>query len=468
MPPKRARRLAAPPLAADGRRRQRQLKPGVPAGPVVETKSRKRCLQWEAAWEQSLEAPMKKQKRPEAKTGEGLEADLGTSTEEASEEGSSEPGGILLKGHKTRMLRARRASAREKVLSRVRMLAEAKGTTCLEQMAVTERTRERYSEFLDRFLSFAGWDFKALRQQPASLVDSQLCQHFDNLYSQGHQGSVGEQTIAALMDGVPEFGRLGDKKLARAWRSLRGWRRLTPSRRRKALALGVWAAVCWRLAAKHHLKKAMFVLLGLSTYARPSSLLACRRCDLVAPQKGVSPCWSLLRNPAELDVPSKTGRFDEGSMLDSSYLKGLEPVMEKMADRHSTANLWGFSYGELVRELEHACMELGVEKASPYQLRHSGATVDVGRRWRQLDEVQKRGAWEQRKSMNRYEHSCRMTYDYASYDLEQKSWFETAEKELARMMLGKGHSLVNVVPRRKGIVRAGGGRRGAARPSAMA
>ena len=52
-------------------------------------------------------------------------------------------------------------------------------------------------------------------------------------------------------------------------------------------------------------------------------------------------------------------------MLESSYLRGLEPLMEKMADRSNTENLWGFVHGDLVHALERVGGELDIDKVRP-------------------------------------------------------------------------------------------------------
>lgn len=93
--------------------------------------------------------------------------------------------------------------------------------------------------------------------------------------------------MAALLDRKPQFSRLGDMKVPRAWRALKGWRKLCPSRSRLAFPLAVWCALSWRMVAHGHVSKALFNLLQVCTYHRPGSLLRLRKMGLVKPTAGV-------------------------------------------------------------------------------------------------------------------------------------------------------------------------------------
>ena len=128
---------------------------------------------------------------------------------------------------------------------------------------------------------------------------------------------------------------------------------------------------------------AVYLLVGVSAYSRPSSLLAARQCDLVPPAPGRGKCWSLLQHPEEGWVASKTQLYDEGCLLDSPYLHNLVPLFHKMASP-SRQSLWNFTYPELAAELRATAAELGLGVVTPYQMRHSGASIDVLRRWRPL------------------------------------------------------------------------------------
>ena len=149
------------------------------------------------------------------------------------------------------------------------------------------RTRMRYTQSRERLFSMLDLTEHTMMELADVTLDQNVCELFTQLYLGPELCGCGEQVMASL-DAFPAFSQMGARKRPRALR--KAWRRLTPSRRRKALMLGCWAAICWRL---------VYVLLGSSAHSRPSTLLATRRCDLVKPAKGASPGRSKAKqNPA--------------------------------------------------------------------------------------------------------------------------------------------------------------------------
>ena len=61
-----------------------------------------------------------------------------------------------------------------------------------------------------------------------------------------------EVCMAALTYFLPRFSKVGEAKLPRAWRALKGWRRRAPSRSRVAYPFQVWAAIIWMLCLGGH------------------------------------------------------------------------------------------------------------------------------------------------------------------------------------------------------------------------
>ena len=64
--------------------------------------------------------------------------------------------------------------------------------------------------------------------------------------------------------------------------------------------------------------------------------------------------------------------------------------------------VWNFTYAEYLKVFQEAARELGVQVV-PYQARQSGPSIDRANRRRDLNEVQKRGGWMTRKTVQRYE-----------------------------------------------------------------
>ena len=89
-------------------------------------------------------------------------------------------------------------------------------------------------------------------------------------FFRGFHAHLGETLMSAFIDSNPAFGKYGTRRVPRSWRSVRAWRRLTPSRSRRPFPLMIWAAIAVTLALRGQPDMAKFLLLGFGTYARPS------------------------------------------------------------------------------------------------------------------------------------------------------------------------------------------------------
>ena len=67
-----------------------------------------------------------------------------------------------------------------------------------------------------------------------------------------------------------------------------------------------------------------------------------------------------------------------------------EDLFLAMSNTHDHRPIWNLTY-----PVQQAASETGLGTVTLYQLRHSGASVDIARQYRTLDAVQKRGAWSQ-------------------------------------------------------------------------
>ena len=70
----------------------------------------------------------------------------------------------------------------------------------------------------------------SLATQTDGEIDNALVTWMNERHSEGHIPWVGERVFAAIPCLAPEFGRLGQRKLPRAARALKGWRRPCESR----------------------------------------------------------------------------------------------------------------------------------------------------------------------------------------------------------------------------------------------
>ena len=173
------------------------------------------------------------------------------------------------RGGKQRLLKGRQRGILKKFVDA--KLEKIGSQSILEAFSVTPRVREQYNKKMEELRIF-------LKDHHLPFVtnhdiDSALVKYFNQKFLEGEQSHFGDYTMASLMDHNPSFSKMGDKKVPRAWRCLRGWRRLCPSRSRLALPLPVWCGISWRMVQRGHLQKAIFNLVQLSSYQRPGSLL---------------------------------------------------------------------------------------------------------------------------------------------------------------------------------------------------
>jgi len=182
---------------------------------------------------------------------------------------------------------------------------------------------------------------------------------------------------------------------------------------------------------------AMFTLMCVSGYFRPSELLSLRRCDLVPPAAGVLEHWSVLLFPEELGRSSKTGLFNDSVELDDEKLTFLRPVWAAMAAMPGEGRLWNFDYPAYVMEFRRGVTRLLCPSVVPYQMRHSGPSIDLADRRRSLAEAQQRGRWSQARSMVRYERHARLAAEWAKVPAQTRARCEAAAARLEELILGR-------------------------------
>ncbi|CAE7283511.1 nhaD [Symbiodinium necroappetens] len=288
-----------------------------------------------------------------------------------------------------------------------------KGTTShslLEEAAVTPRVRQAYAKRLNElhlFVKEAKLAFDTDEQ-----IDQALVNFFNAKFKEGEGSSVGDYTLAALMDRVPQFGRLGHRKVPNAWRCLQGWRKLCPARSRLAYPLPVWCGVSWRMVAHGHAAKALFNLLQVSTYHRPGALLKLRKMGLVRPTQGVTGHWSVVTSLAET-----TDAKDDSVLIDSPWLLFASPLLEELVKGDKMDYVFNFDYSSYLKVFRQACEDLKLQLV-PYQARHSGPSIDRAKNARTQEEVRKRGNWASRQSVARYEKAGRLAATWQKLDLD--------------------------------------------------
>ena len=268
-------------------------------------------------------------------------------------------------------------------------------------------------------------------------TDGVITDYLNHLFWRGEQPHRGEKFLAAWMHTHPQLSRVGTAKLPRSWRALKGWRRMCPAQSRKPMPLGVWSALAVELKKMNQTRMALFVMLAVSTYARPCELLRCTTRCLVRPSVGALNEWALLLAAQEYETPTKTGEFDHSVALDSPYLKPwATEFFEALKQQQPTSLLWDFEYPEYLTAFREASQRLNLS-LSPYQTRHSGPSIDRARNWRSLHEVQKRGNWKAHKSVLRYEKAARLSLSYQSLPQSLRDHTDICERQVGDVLLNR-------------------------------
>lgn len=371
---------------------------------------------------ESLVNQMKPLSRPQRPLGPDLES------EETSS--SSEP----RKNTKSKLL-AKRSRGRLQKYVEEAMEATKGGLSLLEKKAIGERSA-RYCMDEYRLMQRFAHSNQLPLHHPAQ-VDAALVKYFNSLFMQGHPAHRGDKILAAVMRHRPDFSKHGASRLPHAWRCVKGWRRLAPGTSRKAYPLGVWSAIACELKRLGQVQMSLFTMVGLCSYSRPSELLRCRVFSLVKPSATITEHWCLLLNPEEQQIQSKVGDYDDSVALDSSYLRSWAPKMFKeLSNRAPDLPLWNFNYSQYFKMFSQVTESMGLDM-TPYQMRHSGPSIDRSRNSRSLLEVQKRGRWRSHKSVARYEKSARLAATFQTLPPPLQHHCLLAEKQLADVMLGR-------------------------------
>ena len=90
-------------------------------------------------------------------------------------------------------------------------------------------------------------------------------------------------------------------------------------------------------------------------------------------------------------------------------------------------------------EFKKTVRALGVPEAVPYQARHSGPSIDLALRRRELASAKKRGRWRTDRSLRRYEKAGRLLSVADRWSAGQRDHFNRSEDLVEAPILGRGH-----------------------------
>ena len=124
-----------------------------------------------------------------------------------------------------RNLKARAKHRLKKYVNEI--MESVEGLTFLERQAVSRLVEKYYLKDYKQLTEYCLRGGTNMDDEQA--LDTALVRYFNELYRRGEQHHRGEKVLATLMHHKAEYGRLGAKKIPRAWRALKGWRKLTPA-----------------------------------------------------------------------------------------------------------------------------------------------------------------------------------------------------------------------------------------------
>ena len=309
--------------------------------------------------------------------------------------------------------------------------AQARGSNFLIDRAISVATLNQYRKEYDDFK--VAKNLKDVKNADPKDVDTALSGYFEERFFAGDHATRGMKIVASLMHNEPDYSKFGTSRLPKTWKALKGWRKLTPGRSRRPEPLRVWAGLANAMARKGQVLAGFFVLLSVSTYFRPVTLLAVKPPFLVPPM-GPRGFWSILGHPIEANRPSKTGDSDIAVQLDSRWLQWATPIFELLKAQPDHMRIWTFNYYEYYRAFKDAVGELGMDLV-PYQTRHSGASIDRYANERTALATKLRGGWASDASVKRYERHARLAQSASRHSSALDAYCRQCEGQLADIFL---------------------------------
>ena len=98
--------------------------------------------------------------------------------------------------------------------------------------------------------------------------------------------------------------------------------------------------------------------------------------------------------------------------------------------------VWEFDYSQYPSVFHDCCSDLKLSLV-PYQARHSGPSIDRSTNVRTQEEVRKKGGWQSRQSVARYEKSGRLAATWQGLNQSVQLACRSAERYIEEIMLGR-------------------------------
>ena len=185
-----------------------------------------------------------------------------------------------------------------------------------------------------------------------------------------------------------------------------------------------------------------YLLLAFALCPRPGELLALTPERLIQPRPDAgryAKHWPILLAPSDSLVAGKTGEFDETLRLDWDELDWLHPVLLMLSRRQRGKSVWPFNAKEVRTMFADAAKDTltSVLAATPYSLRHGGASHDALTGRRPLGEIKKKGRWRSDASVRRYENSALALAELAKIPEQTHAYSKLVQTHLSAIILNQ-------------------------------
>ena len=316
-------------------------------------------------------------------------------------------------------------------------MARTQGFTKLEMKSISVESLEQYGTYLQRFRDFCKVN-GGVETSTAENTDMWLADYMDVMFAEGRGAHDGEKTLAAV-----EFATIAFKgKLFRSRRALRGWRKLRPALSRLPLPRLLMMGIAMELLAMGQAAMALMVLVAFFLYLRPGEAIDVLRRHVVPPVRmaGNQYAWvTVVIRDSEGLKPDKVGVFDNSIPFDTKKIAWIGDVLLQKAQALKKADqkVFPFSMEDFRKAFQKAGASLGVEQLHPYQLRHGGATEDLGSKQREFSVVKARARWKSDQSVRRYAKVGRMQQLLSKMPEVSKRFCQWSELNIEKVFRGK-------------------------------
>ena len=261
---------------------------------------------------------------------------------------------------------------------------------------------------------------------------------FNHLFKEGEGSSTGDYILAALIDRFPQFGKLGSRKIPR---SMAGSARLE-----KVVPISLAACLPPRDLVRHQLEDGRSRAFGKGCLQPPPGLdLPSARSSVEASQDGPGAAdkgcdWQLVSGDKFERNRRCVRDWHEGRFSAGGLELALAPVrgatFPGTVEREAMDRVWEFDYSQYLSVFHDCCSDLKLSLV-PYQARHSGPSIDRSTNVRTQEEVRKKGGWQSRQSVARYEKSGRLAATWQGLNQSVQLACRSAERYIEEIMLGR-------------------------------